>query len=87
LISEYNAAEPVGARNLWQLIARRASIRGFLVSEWLSRFPEGSAAMAGLVREGRLVFDEHVEKGIERAYPAFMRLFDGTNDGKMILAL
>lgn len=87
LISEYNAAEPVGVRNLWQLIVRKASIRGFLVSEWLDRFPEGAAEMAALVRDGRLQFDEHVEEGIDRAYPAFMRLFDGTNDGKMILKL
>lgn len=87
LISEYNAAEPVGVRNLWQLIVRKASIRGFLVSEWLDRFPEGAAEMAALVSDGRLQFDEHVEEGIDRAYPAFMRLFDGTNDGKMILKL
>jgi NADPH-dependent curcumin reductase CurA len=87
LISEYNAPAPVGARNLWQLIARRAAIRGFLVSEWLDRFPEGAMRMAELVRDGRLVFVEHVEEGIDRAFPAFMRLFDGTNDGKMILKL
>jgi NADPH-dependent curcumin reductase CurA len=87
LISEYNATERVGARNLWQLIAKKASIRGFLVPEWLDRFPEGAAAMAGLVQDGRLIFDEHVEEGIEHAFPAFMRLFDGSNDGKMILKL
>jgi len=87
LISEYNAPEPEGARNLWQLIVHRATLRGFLVSEWLDRFPEGALRMAELVRSGALVFDEHVEEGIDRAYPAFMRLFDGTNEGKMILKL
>ncbi len=87
LISEYNAVAPVGARNLWQLIVHSASIRGLLVRDWLDRFPEGVAGMAALIREGRLVFDEHVEEGLERAYPAFMRLFDGTNEGKMILKI
>jgi NADPH-dependent curcumin reductase CurA len=43
--------------------------------------------MAALVGQGALRFDEHVEEGIERAYPAFMRLFDGSNEGKMILKL
>jgi NADPH-dependent curcumin reductase CurA len=33
------------------------------------------------------VFDEHVDHGIDNAFAAFMRLFEGTNDGKMILAL
>lgn len=88
LISEYNLPDgPVGARNLWQLIVKCATIRGFLVSEFLPRFAEGSAAMAGWVAEGRLRADEHVDDGIENAFPALMRLFDGSNQGKMILKL
>jgi NADPH-dependent curcumin reductase CurA len=87
LISEYNSPEKVGARNLWQLIVHAASIKGVLVRDYVGRFPEGIAAMAPLVASGQLVFDEHVDHGIENAFPAFMRLFSGTNDGKMILAL
>lgn len=86
LISEYNAAH-YGTRNLWQLIVKCATIRGFLISEFLDRFPEGAAAMAGLVRDGALRFDEHVDEGIDNALPAFLRLFEGSNQGKMILKL
>lgn len=86
LISEYNSA-PHGARNLWQLIVKCATMRGFLISEYLDRFGEGAAAMAGLIAEGKLRFDEHVDEGIDNALPAFMRLFDGTNQGKLILKL
>ena len=42
LISEYNGP-PVGARNLWQLIVHRASIRGLLVADYVNRFAEGAA--------------------------------------------
>lgn len=87
LISEYNAPAPVGARNLWQLIVHSASIRGLLVRDYLPRFAEGAAEMATWLQAGKLVFDEHVDEGIENAYPAFMRLFDGSNEGKMILKL
>ncbi len=87
LISEYNAPEAVGARNLWQLIVHSARIEGLLVRDWLPRFPEGAARMAELVASGKLVFDEHVDEGIDKAFSAFMRLFDGSNDGKMILKL
>lgn len=88
LISEYNnAGEKTGARNIWQLIVKRASITGLLVADYVARFPEGIAEMAGWVREGRIVFDEHVDHGIDNALPAFLRLFSGTNEGKMILAL
>jgi NADPH-dependent curcumin reductase CurA len=87
LISEYNSPEKVGARNLWQLIVHSARIEGLLVRDYLPRFAEGAGMMAGWVSEGRLVFDEHVDHGIDNAFGAFMRLFEGSNDGKMILAI
>ena len=87
LISEYNSPEKIGARNLWQLIVHSARIEGLLVRDYLPRFAEGAGVMAGWVDEGRLVFDEQVDHGIENAFTAFMRLFEGSNDGKMILAL
>lgn len=85
LISEYNAPEKVGARNVWQLIVHRATMRGFLVSDYLPRFEEGGRQMAQWMGEGRLRFDEHIDRGIDNALPAFLRLFEGTNEGKMIL--
>jgi hypothetical protein len=33
------------------------------------------------------VIDEHIEEGIENAVPAFLRLFSGTHDGKLILRI
>ena len=88
LISEYNnAGEKTGARNVWQLIVKRASMTGLLVADYVPRFGEGAMAMAELVRAGKLVFDEHVDEGIENALPAFLRLFSGSNDGKMILKI
>lgn len=87
LISEYNSPEKVGARNVWQLIVHRATIRGFLVSDYLPRFEEGITTMAGWLGEERLRVDEHIDRGIENALPAFLRLFEGTNEGKMILQI
>ena len=88
LISEYNnPGAKTGARNLWQLIVKRATIQGLLVADYVDRFGEGIAAMAGWLGDGRLVFDEHIDVGIDHALPAFLRLFSGANDGKMILQL
>lgn len=87
LISEYNSEEPVGARNLWRLIVKRASIRGLLVMDYVARFGEGAARMGEWAAQGKIAVDEHVDEGIENAYPAFMRLFAGTNQGKMILKI
>jgi NADPH-dependent curcumin reductase CurA len=60
---------------------------GLLVADYVPRFGEGAMAMAELVQAGKLVFDEHVDEGIENALPAFLRLFSGSNDGKMILKI
>jgi NADPH-dependent curcumin reductase CurA len=87
LISEYNSPERIGARNLWSLIVNHASIRGVLATEFLPRFPEARVQLEQWLVEGKLTIDEHVEEGLENAYPAFMRLFDGSNRGKMILKI
>jgi NADPH-dependent curcumin reductase CurA len=87
LISEYNSVEKTGARNVWQLIVKRATMRGLLVMDYVAEFPVGITEMAAWLRSGDLVFDEHVDEGIEHAFDAFMRLFSGTNDGKMILKI
>lgn len=87
LISEYNSVEKVGARNIWQLIVHRASIRGLLVADYIPRFAEGGAEMAAWLQQGKLIADEHVDEGIENSFDAFMRLFSGSNQGKMILKI
>ena len=87
LISEYNATEKAGIRNLWQVLANEATIHGFLVSAYVPRFGEGAAQMAQWLAEGRLHMDEDIQVGLENAYPAFMRLFSGANTGKLVLKI
>ncbi|MDR7101910.1 NADP-dependent oxidoreductase [Croceicoccus sp. BE223] len=87
LISEYNAVEPHGLKNLWQILVHEATMHGFLIMDYVARFPEGGAQVAQWIAEGKLRIDEHVQEGIENAYPAFMRLFTGANTGKLLLKL
>lgn len=87
LISEYNSPEKVGLRNLWQVLARRATIHGFLIADYADRFAEGGMQMAQWLAEGKLRMDEDVQEGLENAYAAFMRLFTGANTGKLVLKI
>jgi len=88
LISEYNSTSgPVGARNLWQLIVKRARIEGLFTGDYLEHFGAAQEAMTAWLEQGRLVVDEQVEQGIENALPAFLRLFSGEHQGKMILKI
>ena len=84
LISEYNT-DHKGSKNLWQLIVKQAVMKGFLIRDYAPRFSEGGVEMAKWITDGKINFDEHIEKGIENTYDAFMLLFSGGNNGKLIL--
>jgi NADPH-dependent curcumin reductase CurA len=88
LISEYNKdGAKLGARNIWQLIVQRATMQGFLIADYVPRFAEGATQIVEWIAAGRLHIDEHVEEGIANAYTAFMKLFSGENQGKLILKI
>lgn len=87
LISEYNSPTKIGIRNLWQVLAQQATIHGYLIMDYVPRFPEGSAVMAQWMAQGKLRIDEDVQDGLENAYAIFMRLFTGANTGKLVLKI
>jgi NADPH-dependent curcumin reductase CurA len=86
LISQYNS-EPLPTHNIWQLIVQGARMEGFILTHYVPRFGEAIPELAAWMKAGKLRFDEHIDEGIENALPAFLRLFQGTNQGKMILKL
>jgi len=86
LIGQYNGA-PAPIRNLWRLIVQGARIEGFILTQYLSRSAEALPQLMAWVKEGKLRMDEHIDEGIENTLSAFLRLFQGTNEGKMILKL
>lgn len=86
MISQYNSV-PAPINNLWQLIVNGARIEGFIMTQFVPRIAEAMPNLIAWVNEGKLRLDEHVEEGIENTLPAFLRLFEGTNEGKMILKL
>lgn len=86
LISQYNS-EPYPTRNIWQLIVKGARMGGFILTHYVPRIDDAIPEIAGWLKQGKLRVDEHIEEGIENALPAFLRLFAGTNRGKMILKI
>lgn len=86
-ISQYNEDRPVGPRNYLQLIVKRARMEGFLILDYLDRFPDAQLEMAGWVMEGRIQHREHVVEGLDRAGEALNLLFSGGNTGKVVVAV
>ena len=88
LISGYNdAQESPGPRNLFQLIVRRASIRGLLLWDFLDRVPEASADLRRWVEAGEIAYRVDMQEGFENIPRTFLRLFTGANEGKQLLRL
>jgi NADPH-dependent curcumin reductase CurA len=84
-ISQYNEDHPAGPRNYLSLITRRARMEGFLILDYLDRFPEAQMAMAGWVMEGSIKHREHVVDGLEHSVEALNLLFSGGNTGKVVV--
>lgn len=88
MIAEYNSNGPQpGPGNLWQLVAKTATMTGFLNREYLAQCADELRQLRKWIGDGRLVWSEHVVDGLENFFPAFMQLFDGSHDGKVILRI
>ncbi|MEO6629323.1 MAG: NADP-dependent oxidoreductase, partial [Aquihabitans sp.] len=86
-ISAYNddRADIYGLKNYFTLITRRARMEGFLILDYLDRFPEAQGEMFGWVVDGKVKHAEHVVDGLENAPDALNLLFTGGNTGKVIV--
>jgi NADPH-dependent curcumin reductase CurA len=87
-ISQYNATEPMkGPSNYLNLLVQRARMEGFLVFDYRARFPEAQAEMGRWIAEGKLHHREDIVEGLENAPKALLRLFDGSNMGKLVVRI
>lgn len=87
-ISGYNEAKPrPGPSNLFNVTAKRLTMKGLIVRDWLGRQDEFETEVGGLFRSGTVTNHETVVDGIDRAVGAFIGLFQGSNVGKMVVRL
>jgi NADPH-dependent curcumin reductase CurA len=87
-ISTYNSdGPPPGPSNYLSLLVRRGRMEGFIIIDYLDRFPAAQLEMAGWIAEGKIKAGEHTVEGLEKAPEALNLLFSGGNTGKVIVAL
>src|SRR6266850_954917 len=81
-ISTYNDERPSpGPRNLLDVVLKRLTIRGFVVSDSLDQMPGFLADVTPLVSSGKLIAKETIVEGIDRAPQAFIDMLRGGNVG------
>lgn len=86
-ISQYNALEPAGPRNLALATGKRLTLRGFIVMDHYGRFGDFVGEAGPWLAGGELHAAETVVDGIDHAVDAFLGLMRGDNTGKMIVRL
>ena len=86
-ISTYNATElPPPLYWYMNLVIQRGLMQGFVVLDYLDRFPEAVMALVGWEADGKIAWrDQVVEGGLEQAPRALNMLFAGENTGKLLV--
>ena len=87
-ISGYNNETPAPVpSNYNMLIIQRARMEGFIVLDYMYRFPQAIGELMQWVQEGKIVYQEDIQEGIENAPNTLLRLYTGLNQGKQLLKI
>ncbi len=87
-IALYNATEvALGPRLQPILLTKSATMRGFIVSDFLEKFPATTKQLTIWLKEGHLKNTETIVNGFDNIPQAFLDLFEGKNEGKMIVKI
>lgn len=87
-ISAYN--DPRGGhglRNYPNLITQRGTMQGFIILDYAHRFGQAVRDLGYWANQGRIVWREDIQEGLENAPEVLNRLFTGKNQGKQLLKL
>lgn len=88
MIAQYNDADhPHGVTQLWQLVVKRLTLRGFLTYDHADRLAEAQAMLDDLHGRGQLVPLENVHHGFESLPGAFIALMQGQTTGKTLVEI
>ena len=85
LISMYNDWNEPGPKMFRNILMKRLTVKGFLVSDYLDRYSESLESLSLWMSEGKIQYKVDVVEGIENAPSAVNKLFTGENKGKLIV--
>jgi NADPH-dependent curcumin reductase CurA len=87
-ISQYNNSEVFLVPSILpKLLSKSIMAQGFIVGNYRVRFGEGFAHLNQWVNEGKLKHKETIVRGFDKLPDAFIGLFSGQNQGKMIVEI
>lgn len=87
MISQYDGSPPPQMQNLFHIISKSLRVEGFLLFNFVHRYPHALAELREWNDNGQLRYNEEIGEGLEQAIPLFLALFSGENRGKPIVRL
>jgi len=85
-ISQYNNAKPyIGYSILPHLLTRSVMMQGFIVSNYSHLFETALSHLTQWLSEGKLKYTETIIEGFDKLPEAFLGLFSGINQGKLLV--
>ena len=85
-ISLYNETEEESGPYVQPLLVKKSALmQGFLVSDYSEKFPEAKKQLFNWLKDGKLIYHETIINGFDQIPHAFIELFEGLNEGKMIV--
>jgi NADPH-dependent curcumin reductase CurA len=87
-ISLYNKTEvPVGPRLQPIILTKSATMCGFIIGDFSEKFSTATKQLSTWLKEDKLTFSETIVEGFDNIPQAFIDLFEGKNEGKMIVCI
>ncbi len=85
-ISQYNNSKPALEYSILpHLLTRSVLLQGFIVSNYSERFGEAITHLSKWLKDGKLKYTETIIEGFDKLPEAFIGLFSGKNQGKMLI--
>lgn len=89
MISQYGKDDRsgLGPSNFINVLTRRLKFQGFIILDYIPRFPLAQLRMLWWMKTGRLKDRSTIVKGLDHAPQALTQLFTGQNVGKLIVEI
>ncbi|TWR24982.1 NADP-dependent oxidoreductase [Mucilaginibacter achroorhodeus] len=85
-IASYNDTEvDLGPRLLPLIVYKKLLVQGFLIADYTKEFAKGISSLQTWLNEDKIHYAETILEGLNRLPEAFVGLFDGKNEGKMVV--
>lgn len=85
-ISQYNSKTRFkGPSNYMSLLVNRATMQGMVVFDYAEHYPKAVKEIYKWIQMGKIKSSDTIVEGIDNFYVAFLRLFSGEKQGKLLL--